>query len=249
MARRTLELTEQGQRNSAQLTEQGQVTERYAKAIEQLGSNQTDVRIGGIYALERIARDSPEDHPTVMEVLTTFVREHSAEQREQQKQRRQQRLAQTPIRKGAWSREQEQTRVTKADSQAAVTVIGRRNPSQDRQRIDLGGAFLEGADFAKANLAVANLTVADLRSANLLGANLANADLVMANLVGAILDGADMTGANLMDAELNPAVLYDRIPVPADFTGANLEGVIWNCSYPPPPGWQKMPDGKLTQRE
>jgi len=41
-----------------ELTEQGQVTDRYTKAIEQLGSDKLDVRIGGIYALERIARDS-----------------------------------------------------------------------------------------------------------------------------------------------------------------------------------------------
>ena len=37
---------------------EGQVTDRYSKAIEQLGSDKVDVRIGGIYALERIACDS-----------------------------------------------------------------------------------------------------------------------------------------------------------------------------------------------
>ena len=62
------------------LSREGQVTDRYAKAIEQLGSDKLDVRIGGIYALERVARDSARDHPTVMEVLTAFVREHSREQ-------------------------------------------------------------------------------------------------------------------------------------------------------------------------
>ena len=50
------------------LSREGQVTDRYTKAIEQLGSDKLDVRIGGIYALERIARDSARDHPTVMEV-------------------------------------------------------------------------------------------------------------------------------------------------------------------------------------
>jgi hypothetical protein len=69
LARRTLEVTEQGQ-----------VTDRYTRAIEQLGSTAVDVRIGGIYALERIARDSKVDHPVVMEVLTAFIREHSPEQ-------------------------------------------------------------------------------------------------------------------------------------------------------------------------
>ena len=36
------------------LTQQGQITDRYTRAIEQLGSDKLDVRLGGIYALERI---------------------------------------------------------------------------------------------------------------------------------------------------------------------------------------------------
>jgi hypothetical protein len=36
-----------------------------------------EVRLGGIYALERIARDSPTDHWTIIEVLSTYVRENS----------------------------------------------------------------------------------------------------------------------------------------------------------------------------
>ena len=62
------------------LSREGQVTDRYTKAVEQLGSDKIDVRIGGIYALERIARDSARDHPTAMEVLTAFIRDHSHEQ-------------------------------------------------------------------------------------------------------------------------------------------------------------------------
>jgi hypothetical protein len=62
------------------LSREGQATDRYTKAVEQLGSDKLDVRIGGIYALERLARDSARDHPTVIEVLTAFIREHSQEQ-------------------------------------------------------------------------------------------------------------------------------------------------------------------------
>ena len=40
------------------LTKRGQLTDRYMKAVEQLGSDQLDVRLGGIDALERIAKDS-----------------------------------------------------------------------------------------------------------------------------------------------------------------------------------------------
>src|SRR6266545_5757104 len=59
------------------LTEQGHITDRYTKAIEQLGSAKLDVRLGGVYALERIAVDSKRDHPTIVEVLSAFIREHS----------------------------------------------------------------------------------------------------------------------------------------------------------------------------
>jgi hypothetical protein len=55
------------------------VTNRYTKAIEELGSDKLDVRIGGIYALEQVARDSDTDHPIVMDVLSSFIRRHSQE--------------------------------------------------------------------------------------------------------------------------------------------------------------------------
>ncbi len=52
------------------------MTDRYAKAIEQPRSDKLDVRIGGIYAQERIAHDRPWDHPAVLEVLAAFPRGH-----------------------------------------------------------------------------------------------------------------------------------------------------------------------------
>src|SRR4051812_24926990 len=48
---------------SYRLNRAGQLTERFTRAIDQLGSTSLDVRLGGIYALERIARDSADDHP------------------------------------------------------------------------------------------------------------------------------------------------------------------------------------------
>ena len=59
------------------LTREGHITDRYARSIEQIGHENLDVRIGGIFALERIARDSPTDRQTVIEILTAFVREHT----------------------------------------------------------------------------------------------------------------------------------------------------------------------------
>jgi hypothetical protein len=61
------------------LTRQGQITERFTRAIDQLGSEKLEIRLGGIYALERIDKESPERayHSTVMEVLTAYVRENA----------------------------------------------------------------------------------------------------------------------------------------------------------------------------
>src|SRR4030095_3240581 len=58
-------------------TQEGQITDRFTKAITQLGDTSLAVRLGGIYAFERITKDSPPDHWSVMEVLTAFVREYS----------------------------------------------------------------------------------------------------------------------------------------------------------------------------
>ena len=61
-----------------QVAQEGQVTERFSRAIDHLGNDSLDVRLGAIYALERIARDSRQDHWPVMEILTAYVRERAA---------------------------------------------------------------------------------------------------------------------------------------------------------------------------
>jgi hypothetical protein len=83
-ARESQERTQAGAQETLRLTEQGQITERFTRAIEQLGATddkgekKLEIRLGGIYALERIAWDSPErDYSTVMEVLTAYVRENT----------------------------------------------------------------------------------------------------------------------------------------------------------------------------
>ncbi|MFC4010843.1 hypothetical protein ACFOY2_26685 [Nonomuraea purpurea] len=65
-------------RQAQHTAEQGQIADRYTKAVEQIGSGTLDVRLGGMCALERLAQDSPRDHQTVYDVLTAFIREHEA---------------------------------------------------------------------------------------------------------------------------------------------------------------------------
>jgi uncharacterized protein YjbI with pentapeptide repeats len=204
-------------RNRQEIDRQAQITDRYTKAIDQLGSDRVDVRIGGIYALERLALDSDRDHPVVMEVLTAFVREHSREQ------------APAPPTPGqAPSATQEHA--VRPDIQAAITVIGRRHVTYDKGKIDLSGAYLAGADFVLragvANFSGSNFSNADLTGANLAGANFGNVLLTGANLDGANLTGATLTGANLSRANMSGANLSEANLVNARLISVNLSGAF-----------------------
>jgi hypothetical protein len=181
-------------RKTTAMTLQGQVTDRYSKAIEQLGSHELDVRIGGIYALERIARDSPRDHPTIMEVLAAFIRRHSHE-------------PWPPAEPGAGppTRPDIYAPPTRPDVYAAVTVIGRRIVGNDSRPINLFGAIIRGADLTSPDLTRVRLHRVDLVKADLTGANLTDADLTGANLTDADLTGANLTGADLTGADLTGA--------------------------------------------
>lgn len=226
-----------------QLAEQGQVTDHYTDAIEQLGADKLDVRIGGIYALERIARDYAPDHQTVMAVLTAFIREHSHD-------------PWSPPGRGG----REQKRCPRPDIQAAVTVVGLRDASRDARRIDLaranladadlGGANLDGANLFRANLtdatlAFATFTGADLTEACLDRANLFRADLTGANLACATLFCAKLDGANLARATLTDADLTGANLDGANLDGAKIDGARWPGDMPAPGG---CPDSRRPAR-
>lgn len=175
---------------------QRRVTGRCAKAVDQLGSEDLDVRIGGIHALERVAREAPADHPAVMEMLAAFIREHSHPQW-------------PPPDPGG----QVRGRPLRPDVQAAMTAVGRRLAARDTGPIDLTRADLTGAD-----LAGADLTGADLSGARLTGADLTGADLTGASLADTDLTGADLTGTDLTRTELTGALWPLGWPVPAGWT-------------------------------
>ena len=59
------------------VTREGQITERFTRAVDQVGSSNVDVRIGGLYALERIAKNSEADRNSVQFLLGAFVRGHA----------------------------------------------------------------------------------------------------------------------------------------------------------------------------
>ena len=189
----------------------GQITERYTKAIghlgaiDQLGNPAIEIRLGGIYALERISNESEKDYWQIMEILTAYVRKNS------------------PIVNG---NSNNQNKVS-FDIQAILTVIGRCkysfNAGEDK-RLNLRGTFLQDADLFMANLEGAELNSADLSGAHLVMANLSGADLVMANLSDASLDEAHLEGAELSQAHLEGAELSDAYLSDADLSDTNLRG-------------------------
>jgi Pentapeptide repeats (8 copies) len=202
------------------LTQQGQITDRYTKAIEQLGGNKLDVRLGGIYALERIATDSERDHPTVVEVLSAFVREHSQPSTDDDGNVGDDNggpLASPP-------EPEPVKREPTADVQAAVTVLGRLPRRRHISRGNLQGAYLQGADLDRADLDGADLHRADLRKANLDGAHLQGANLQWTHLQGAFLQGANLQWASLLSANLDGALLGGASLEGAHLDGANLKG-------------------------
>ena len=56
---------------------QRRITESFSKAVSQLASDKMEERLGGIYTLENISKESPNDYWTVMQTLTAFVRERA----------------------------------------------------------------------------------------------------------------------------------------------------------------------------
>ncbi len=190
-------------------TRQGQVSDRYTKAIEQLGSTKPEVRMGGIYALERLMIDSSRDLRTIIEVLSAYIRSHAQDE--------------PPI--GS-----DKTRLA-VDVESALTVLGRAHiptdtyvdlTNADFHDKNLSGAGLRSAGLSRADLSGANLSLADLTQANLTQADLSGANLTRANLSRAEMPRSDLSGADLTRASLTSANLGSAKLVRADLTLANL---------------------------
>jgi len=190
-----------------QLNRRGQVTDRFTKAIEQLGSDALDVRLGGIYALEQIARDSRELHGAIVEILAAFLREHARSSDSGRK-------SPPPAR---------------ADFQAVATVLGRRKVECDvpGQHLDLSGVTLASCNFVRAHLEGADFT-----NAHLEGADFTDADLHGdAHLHGTDFTEAHLEGAKFGDADLHGDADPDGAFLGAIFTAAHLERAYFASAH------------------
>lgn len=213
-----------------QVNQEGQITERFTRAIEQLGATSDDgikrmeMRLGGIYALERIARDSIKDYGPVMEILAAYIRENAPWP---PKTAQETPTGDAASGEGAKTEQgSEQTGESNpqpppADIEAIVLVFRRREeesvPIEKRRRIDLRQTNLQKAPLYRVNLAAGLLMGANLREANFSKANLEGASFDGAILEGAWFGEANLKKARLAEANLRNAHLHD-----ADLQGATL---------------------------
>jgi hypothetical protein len=190
--------------------QEGQITERFTEAIKLLGSAKMEVRIGAIYALERISRDSSRDYPQIMEILTAFVRSN----------------APWPPRKPHKTEVTPGIRSPSADVQAILKVLHRRPAmlEQGGQTLDLGSTDLRGADLTQAQLERAYLQGSNLGGAKLERANLSNADLFGTSLVGTTCSETNFEGASFRDADLRDVKFYKTRLQGARLHDSNLTG-------------------------
>lgn len=193
--------------NEQHLSNERLITDRFSKAVEQLGSKDISVRLGGIYALERIASDSPKDHWIVMEVLMAYVREYS-------------KVPEGWIDKVPDKREE--LPAVAADSRSALIVIGRRKTENDlhAQRLDLHGSNLKEfffADPTKANIQNADFYQANLQNAFLPGIHFRDVNLNRTYLQGAFLGNADLTSVQGLTREQLKETYLCKTKLPNSF--------------------------------
>ena len=262
IAQETLVANQENAQKNLEVAQEGQITERFTRAVDQLGAIDKDgnpaieIRLGGIYALERIAHESKKDHWPIIEILTAYVRKNSPRKNwnikveEVDTQTKLSWVSATPLSldENGKLKIEEVKILSKVkvpldtivkvseDIQAILTVIRRRNSSYSHNKLDMQGTHLHKANLQGADLQETNLQGADLQEANLIGANLEEAILIGANLEGAwleesILSMAKLEKANLKDAVLFKADFYNAWLSKANFIGANLNRAVFEGAF------------------
>ncbi len=209
----------------AETAARGLRNERYQKGADMLGNATLATRLGGVYALEQLAREHPEEyHVPIVDLLCAFIRHPVEEGRPES----------GGADGGGLDDPAHEAELRCAPHiEAAAQAIGRRRVENDPSGffLNLRGAHLEGADLRNAKLSGAFLWGAFLWGANLQDANLEDANLEEAHLEGANLWRAILRDAHLEDADLSRALLLGTHLEGAHLEGAHLEGAHLGGAY------------------
>ena len=181
----------QEQANSAveqsKIAQQGLLHDRYQRGADMTGHANLAVRLAGIYALQRLAKENPQqyDEP-ILKLFCAFVRNHAEDDKSlRERSRKHIRL----------------DKVTPEEVLAALSAIKERCHNELTPNyplpapVDLSGASLIGCDLPEMDLSDAILYGANLTSCNLSGSILSGAHLGRANLKKAILEHSTLSGA------------------------------------------------------
>ena len=227
--------TSQRQSDTAQ---QGLLNERYQKGAEMLGSAVLSVRLGGIYALARLADEHPEKyHVPIIQLFCTYARNPTESEGGQAKPKNRPGRESTlqediqAVMTAIGSRSKAGLGYEEATKSSGLEITHRAGPEGGecvtvervwRFWLDLRGAKLRGVDLCEADLSHANFNGADLSNSKLLEANLAAAIIAGADVAGAYLWRANLTGANLWSSDLSGANLASSNLSNAKLVYANL---------------------------
>ena len=183
----------------ATTAERGLLNERYQKGAEMLGSGVLSVRLAGIYALQRLAAEHPEQyHVQGMRLFCAFVRLPTEDQGLER--------GQAAIRPGTFLG-------IRQDVDSVMNAIGSR--SEAKKALEQMDDF--GLDLRGANLSETQILNADLSNAMFHHANLSAVHFTRTNLAGTYFLGADLSNARFWDVNFT---------VRTSFEFANLSGTI-----------------------
>ena len=213
----------------------GQVTERFTKAVEQLGHKERAVRLGAIYALERIAKDSSRDRDVIVETLAAYIREKAPWPPADENGK--------PLVEKALEAEEPRPGVRPPiDIAAALTVICRLLPKDDpmRANVNLRRTDLRGLDAPRSDLSWMRIDYSNLSYCSMERAKLSGATLTCTNLSYADLTGVDLTGGDLFAVKLNKAHLSDvNMADVQNLIQERLDDIKYLLDYPP----KNLPEG------
>jgi hypothetical protein len=220
------------------IAEKNHYTERFNKSIEQLGSDKSSVILGGVFTLDALARNHPEDfHDTVYNLLCAFIRDHATHQQSAIKTDSEdgypdlheedpdswEYLTKTPVSYPDDDLLGKKDKPVSVVIETVLNLITNRVTSNDRDfLIDLRYANLRNANLRGTNLANAKLTGVNLRGANLEETKLAGAEVNFAILINAYMQNSDLTDVQLTSSSLQNVNLGGSILEKANISDSNL---------------------------
>ncbi|MFE5894997.1 pentapeptide repeat-containing protein [Streptomyces sp. NPDC056462] len=209
-------------------TQEGYVTDRFSRDVDQLGSDKLDVRIGGLHALWRIAEQSARDREAIISIQAAYLRTHLPWPPAGPESP----AADLPINDIAPL----ETRA--ADAQVALTALGvlcrHREQSwvnlsiTDLRRADCDGLWFPEVNFDRACMEAAGLYHANLTQASLVSVNLRHADLTTAILRRARCILADLRAAKLVEADLRDVDFTETDLREANLRKADAHGAVFH---------------------